>query len=249
MDTERHLEALTAEGALLAETAQHSGLDAPVPSCPGWQVRDLLSHLGFIHRWATTIVSERLAGPPERLSEADVLAAGPGDDDMLGWFRDGHQSLVTALRSAPGSLECWAFLPAPSPRAFWARRQAHETAMHRADAQLVSGTVGPFDPAFAADGVDELVISFTPTPRSKARTPAQRTLLVGATDTGDAWRIRFGPEGVETERGDGPADGTLTAPASDLYLALWNRPPTAEPAVGGDTGLVDLWHENLRVRW
>ena len=32
-------------------------------------------------------------------------------------------------------MRCFAFLPAPSPLAFWARRQAHETGIHRADVE------------------------------------------------------------------------------------------------------------------
>ena len=47
----------------------------------------------------------------------------------------------------PTTCECWTFLPAPSPRAMWARRQAHETAIHRVDAQLAAGLpVSPWSP-------------------------------------------------------------------------------------------------------
>ena len=53
--------------------------------------------------------------------------------------RQGCADLVAALAAAPDDLECWTFLPAPSPRAMWARRQAHETAIHRVDAELAAG--------------------------------------------------------------------------------------------------------------
>jgi len=39
------------------------------------------------------------------------------------------------LASAPPDLDCLTFLAAPSPLAMWARRQAHETAIHRVDAE------------------------------------------------------------------------------------------------------------------
>lgn len=45
-------------------------------------------------------------------------------------------------RWAAGYVDCWTFLDAPSPLAFWARRQAHETAIHRADAQLAADGPG-----------------------------------------------------------------------------------------------------------
>ena len=249
VETERLIETLVRDGTLLGATAERAGVATPVPSCPGWTVRDLLAHIGFVHRWATSIVAEQRPEPPDGIQEVDVLAIGPEGEAVLEWYRDGHLALVTALRSAPDSLSCWAFFPAPSPRAFWSRRQAHETAMHRADAQLAAGAPSPFEADFAADGVDELLMGFAPTRRSKARSPKPRTLLVRATDTADAWRVHFGPERVETERGEGPADAVLAAPASDLYLLLWNRPPSSAPDVEGSSDLVDLWHENLRVRW
>ena len=48
-----HIAALDEEGARLAEAADRAGLDEPVPTCPGWQVRDLLRHVSGVHRWAT----------------------------------------------------------------------------------------------------------------------------------------------------------------------------------------------------
>jgi uncharacterized protein (TIGR03083 family) len=122
------------EGDMLAAAAARAGLDAAVPACPGWQVRDLLKHTGYVHRWATGYVTERHTSRMG-VSEKDVLGEGPADEALLDWFREGHASLVTALEDADPSLECWTFLAAPSPLAFWARRQAHETAIHRVDAE------------------------------------------------------------------------------------------------------------------
>jgi uncharacterized protein (TIGR03083 family) len=90
--------------------------------------------------------------------ETRGIMAPPADDGALvDWFREGHAGLVRRLEAAPPDLACWSFLPAPTPLAFWARRQAHETAIHRADAQGSGGAVTPFQPAFAADGLDELL--------------------------------------------------------------------------------------------
>src|SRR4029450_13488361 len=75
------------------------------------------------------------ADPPE----ASFFADPPGDDALVGWFRAGHATLVDALSAADPALDCWTFLPAPSPLGFWARRQAHETAIHRVDAQGPAG--------------------------------------------------------------------------------------------------------------
>ena len=60
-DVAYHIARLRAEGELLAGTAERAGFDAPVPACPGWRVRDLLKHLGYVHRWAAGYVREQHA--------------------------------------------------------------------------------------------------------------------------------------------------------------------------------------------
>src|SRR5487761_1601925 len=129
-----HISCLRREGDLLARAAERAGLDAPVPSCPGWRSRDLLAHLGFVHRWATSYVA----------AERTEATREPGEQE------------IAALAPADPAVRCWTFLPAPSPLAFWARRQAHETAIHRVDAQLAAtaagpgGELDPFPPGLAA---------------------------------------------------------------------------------------------------
>src|SRR5262252_200991 len=137
-DVPGYVGALRSQGELLADAAQRAGLAAVVPSCPGWTVRDLLRHTGYVHRWATGFVAEGLTHPVGA-SEEDILSQGPADAQLPGWFCEGHAALVRALVAAPPDLECWTFLAAPSPLAFWARRQAHETAVHRVDAEQAAG--------------------------------------------------------------------------------------------------------------
>ena len=244
MDIATHRSALDSEGNLLAEAAEKTGLDAPVPSCPDWQVRDLVQHLGQVHRWAQSYISTGRTTPPD---QHDSFATPPDDDHLLAWFRDGHRTLVTALAQAPDDLECWAFLPAPSPRAFWARRQAHETAIHRADAQLAAGVIPDYPPAFAADGVDELLTGFFARPRGRLRADPAVRLGVHAADTGDAWTITIGPESRGVAREAVDADCTVTGAASDIYLLLWNRADHRSCTVEGDATILDLWREKAQI--
>jgi len=150
----------------------------------------------------------------------------------------------------------WTFLPAPSPLAFWARRQAHETAIHRADAQAAVGEVAEYGPDFAADGVDELIMGFAA--RSAARNEGvaggpRRALVVRAAETGQEWTVESGADGrvSRVRRGEHGADCTVAGPASDLYLLLWNRsvPGTGDVTVTGDDELLMLWRAGMRVRW
>ena len=157
MDVTDLIGALRREGALLAAAAERQALDAPVPTCPDWSVRDLVRHVAGVHRWATAIVTRARTEPFDPFAELE--GHWPADDALVDWFRAGHLALVTALEQAPDELQCFAFLPAPSPRAFWARRQAHETGIHRADVEGASGPITPYQPdaavAFSVTGVSE----------------------------------------------------------------------------------------------
>ncbi|MFD7706388.1 maleylpyruvate isomerase family mycothiol-dependent enzyme [Streptomyces sp. NPDC059785] len=256
METEQFLETLDSEGLLLASAAERAGLDALVPTCPGWRVRDLVGHTGAVHRWATGFVAEEhtsprpIADPPGQDSEE-----GADGDALLRWFREGHRRLVDTLAAASPDVRCWGFLPAPSPLAFWARRQAHETTVHRIDAEsALGGTPDPIGAAFAADGIDELLTGFHVRAKSRVRSDSPRVLRIRVTDGtggGDAgapavWTVRLSAEPVVTERGDGgDADCELAGPADQLYLALWNRRPF--PEVRGDAELAALWRKTSAV--
>ncbi|MFI6007680.1 maleylpyruvate isomerase family mycothiol-dependent enzyme [Streptomyces sp. NPDC051243] len=243
METADFIQTLDREGVLLAAAAEKAGPDAKVPTCPDWQVRDLLRHTGMVHRWAAAFVTEGHMSyhPDGGLPDLDGA-------ELLAWFREGHRHLVGTLTDAPADVECWHFLPAPSPLAFWARRQAHETTVHRFDAEAArGGTPSDLDPGFAADGIDELLRGFHARPKSRVRSAEPRVLRVRATDTdGAVWTVRLSQEPPVTERDDsGAADCEISGPASQLYLSLWNRLPL--PQVTGDASLATLWRENSAV--
>ncbi|MFH8974613.1 maleylpyruvate isomerase family mycothiol-dependent enzyme [Streptomyces sp. NPDC017890] len=245
MESATFVETLHREGALLTAAAEAAGTDAEVPTCPGWQVRDLLRHTGMVHRWAAAFVAEGHTGPRPDGGLPDLDGAA-----LLAWFREGHGQLVDTLAGASPGVRCWHFLPAPSPLAFWARRQAHETTMHRIDAESARGG----DPTgigadFAVDGIDELLCAFHARPKSAVRTAEPRTLRVRATDVpGAVWTVRLSAQPPVTERDDaGDADCELNGPAAQLYPALWNRRPF--PEVTGDASLAALWREKSGVTW
>ena len=62
-------EALGNAGAVLRANAGSAGLNAPVPTCAGWSVADLVAHTGQVHRWAAAQLAHRPLQP-----EAEVLA-------------------------------------------------------------------------------------------------------------------------------------------------------------------------------
>jgi uncharacterized protein (TIGR03083 family) len=251
LEVRRYVDFLSADGELLAAAAAQSGLDTPVPSCPEWVVRDLVRHIAGIHRWATSIV----ATPRDRAWDVEldeVVGAWPTDVDLVDWYLVGHRALVRALQSASPHLECWTFLRAASPLAMWARRQAHETAMHRVDAQqAASGRTSPIDAAFAADGTDELLACFITRKSSRLHADLARAVRVIAADTNDAWDVHFGAGPVTTVRNgdDIHADAILEGDAADLYLTLWHRRGLDGLSVTGDASIVEAFLDDVRVRW
>ncbi|MDJ0962397.1 MAG: maleylpyruvate isomerase family mycothiol-dependent enzyme, partial [Acidimicrobiia bacterium] len=185
MEIAEHITIVGQEAKLLAEAAERGGLDADVPTCPGWDMRELLRHLGMIHLWAAGHVAE-LQDPSwgDDINEfaklwPELAVFWPEDDRLIAWYLETNANLVQTLESAPSDVEAWTFLPAPSPLAMWARRQAHETAVHRFDGEKAAGIATSFDPVFAADGIDELVAGFAP---GKPEFPVdtERTMVVHA---------------------------------------------------------------------
>ena len=256
MEIAEHVDALRDEGAALAEAADKAGLDTAVPPCPGWTVADLLRHTGYVHRWAARNVAERPARVFDDDTEEQVLSSGPDDERLIPWFRDGHAALVATLSAADPAGTYPVFLPnRASPLAFWARRQAHETAIHRADAQFAAGQVPVYDKDFAADGIDEMISGFAARSKRPPEGALGRSLIVRSSDTGEAWRIAWpaeqGTRGTCERAGpDARADCVLTGPAEGLYLLLWNRrdPVKAGVATEGDPAVAAAWRE-FQIRW
>lgn len=153
------------------------------------------------------------------------------------------------LLPAPEDLECFTFLPAPSPRLMWTRRQAHETAIHRADAEVASGPITAYPPDFAADGIDELLTGFLARRGRGPRTDVAYTMRVDPDDVDAVWSLSVAPDSYVVAREHRPADVALSAPASDLYLLLRNRLDPSDVAVEGDDSLLGRWREGARVRW
>lgn len=221
--------ALRREGADFAAAAAAADLDDDVPSCPGWTVRRLVSHLSRVHRSAINGVQDGTVEPP-------ALGARPPDDArLLAWYADGLAKLLTTFADAE-----------PHLPDFWPRRMAHETTMHRFDAQLAAYTqAGGFDPALAADGVGEVVESMLSLHAAEEPLASARgDVLIECTDTGDTWLVRLEPGRVRAERPDRRprrADAGIAGPAADLYLVLWGRLPL-DPAEPGRTrrGRVDV---------
>jgi uncharacterized protein (TIGR03083 family) len=250
LSLEQHLEALAHAGAVLAEAAAAAGLDAEVPTCPTWDVTELVVHQGMVHRWAAA----NLRGEADHDTAASQ-AEGRAAARLLDWYADGVAALVDTLRATAEDAEATVFLnDAPPPRRFWARRQAHETTIHSVDAIAAACRRWPtavdvdVDPALAADGIDELLMGFITRGKGRLHASEPYTVLVRTDDTGHAWTLRVGDGPIVTTPGGTARPGAvLSGTAVQLYLSLWNR--ADELTTDGRPDLVDQWRRQVRVRW
>ncbi len=247
--TDRFFAEITASTVTLASLIDGADLTRPVPTCPDWTLRQLITHLGRTHRWAAQITSTRSAEPiPMRSVPDGRLPDDPAQHAE--WLRAGAARVIDAVRTA-GDDQVWAFGPL-RPARFWARRMAHETAVHRVDAQIAAGQVPVIDADIAADGIDEWLTFLTvPGPGQPDQRlgglAAGQVLHLHATDEGldgaGEWLISRAGDEVSARPGHGKGDAAVRGPASQLLLVLTRRLPPDQPDVQvlGDPAVLDGW--------
>jgi uncharacterized protein (TIGR03083 family) len=180
----------------------------------------------------------------------ELVGPWPPDEQLVDWYRRELDLLLATFRSTPADIQCAAFLKAESPYAFWTRRQAHETAIHRADVESINGTLTAVDPDFALDGIDELVDGFVPRPFMKLRSSAPFVLGISPGDAERTWTLTIteAPVQVTTETGTA-GDCVVSGNASDIYFALWNRADDSRLAITGNRDVFDLFRSKVTIKW
>jgi uncharacterized protein (TIGR03083 family) len=229
-----YLDALRQDGDALLAAARRD-LDAPVPSCPGWTVETLVAHVARIY----TYVAQQ-ARSAERVPMDPPVPEGAA---ILDFFAEAHAALLLVLKETPADAPAWNWARnAPNTVAFWPRRMAQETAVHRWDAQSATSSPEPIPTWLACDGVGEMIDHFLAARRGRTKADITGTVHLHATDPVDGvpseWVIVLGPQGATSwHEGHEKGDAALRGPASDLLLALWQRSTAAERI--GDATLLD----------
>jgi uncharacterized protein (TIGR03083 family) len=251
LSPDRYCAEIESATAGLAETLAEHDQSLPIPTCPDWTLRQLVTHVGRSHRWAAEITRTRsdVFIPFREVPDGKL----PDDRaEQMAWLRAGAVRIVDAVREADSDL-VWSFA-GPAPAVFWIRRMAHETLVHRADAQLAAGAEPEpaIDAEIAADAIDEWLTLLTlgilgnDDERTTAL-PAGAALHIHATEDGlggrGEWMIRRDADVRTVEPGHGKGDAALTGPAASLLLVLMRRRPVSDPAVAvyGDSAVVNGW--------
>jgi uncharacterized protein (TIGR03083 family) len=220
----------------------------PVPTCPGWSLKQLFRHVGRGDRWAAQIVRDRL---DKFLDPRSVVGGRPPPDpaDAISWLQGGAQRLVDAVELSGVETPVWTFLGS-RPAKWWIRRRLHEVAVHRADAAIALGSDFTLDPDIAADGITEWLERVAIQAGSDGEAlPLEEgnTIHLHATDSlsePGEWTIGVSDGRISWSHEHGKGTVALRGGASELLLALVRRVPV------GDTGVAvfgdDLvWHNWL----
>jgi uncharacterized protein (TIGR03083 family) len=230
--------AVRREGAGILAAAQ-LGLDAPVATCPDWDVEKLLRHVCLVYSRAEYIVSHRVTQRPEE------FPAVP-DGDPLAVLESMLDDLVTALQEAEADTAVFVWTDNVEPTAaFWARRMAHESSVHRFDAQIAHEMPQPIDAELAADGLDEFIDVIAPMlyERNGGTGPVGTVELLSTDDV--SWCLGLEPDGVERLEVVSEPTATARGTSSTLLLAVYGRVPWTSLSVEGDIELLNKWSASL----
>jgi uncharacterized protein (TIGR03083 family) len=218
--------------------------DVAVPTCPEWTLLDLYHHLGGVHRW---MVAQLDGGEPKSLHPAPALDAPTDPDGLVDWFADGADQLVGRLTDVGPELLVPTWF-GPRPAVFWSRRAAHETAIHRWDAQAALASPDPLGTAQAIDGIDEILENVVPRRLAANPWPGDSAAVhLHATDAEGEWLLGLSGGELTVEHAHGKGDVAVRAPASDLLLVLAGRLPLARTETFGDTAVMDRWYATIHL--
>lgn len=243
-----YVAALTEQNALLADLYRTADPEREVPTCPGWTLRKLVTHVGRGDRWASTIVRERA----EAYVDIRTVAGGKPPEDQQGaadWLAAGVRELVDAVAAA-GEVAVWTFT-GPQPAPWWVRRRLHEATVHRADAALALGAGYDLPAELAADGIEEWLDLLAARPAAAGPVPLEigQTLHLHATDDGlggtGEWLVHGDAVALSWERGHARGQVAVRGRAVDLLLAVLRRAPADGERVQvlGDPSVWTTWLE------
>ncbi len=234
---ERYLELIATGSARLSEVAE-LGLDADVPSCPGWQVRDVLMHTAEVYQHKIACIRENTAPDPWPPPEFEGF-------EPRGFFARSTEDLLRQLETSGPDQPSFTWYAEDQSTGFWFRRMAQEIAVHRYDAELAHEVTTPIDPVLAVDGIDELLRLMLGGPwwaDYDTAHPVDATMRIDS--GGRFWLADVGPSAVTVtdESYDGIAHpevtATITGEPESVLLWLWGRRRDDAVTLDGDAQVI-----------
>ena len=239
-DVRWYLTHIDADAQRFASAVRTGPLEAPIESCPGWDLRRLTSHMGVVQRWAAYCATH--AAPPESRDAFQPDPQAP-PDELADYLLAGSAALVETLGSVASDAPTWHPFPYEQVAGVWPRRQAHEISVHRWDAEHAVGATSPIDPALASDGVDEHLELMLPRLLTEGQRVPTGTLHLHCTDTDGEWLLSSEGGQYSLVRAHQKGDAALRGPAEALLLRVWNRhgDRLAELSPVGEESVIASW--------
>ena len=134
------LELITDRSTALRDAVVAAGdMEARVPGCPDWALRDLVTHVSEVQRsWAQVVRAGN--------TEVEWIEDGPPEtatpSALLDWSAEATRLLTDALLDVgphPACQTWWELSDAPEHSGAVARHQVQEAAVHAYDAQSAAG--------------------------------------------------------------------------------------------------------------
>ena len=117
LSADRYFAEVQESTAGLAEILAEHDLGLPIPTCPEWTLRQLVTHVGRAHRWAAEITRTRSEAfiPFREVPDGKLPADRAG---QCAWLRAGAARVVEAVREAAIAtmrVTAGGLIPQPAP--------------------------------------------------------------------------------------------------------------------------------------
>jgi uncharacterized protein (TIGR03083 family) len=230
LSREQYLIHLSAEYQLLVSAIPDAPVD--VPSCPGWTTKDLAKHMAHVYLGQAFVVETG-----SQAENKEHLAPYPRTEDYLEFMGWGYEAITKALDINRPERPTWSWHHSDNSVDFWFRRMAHETVIHRIDAELAVGAVTPIDEALALDGVDE-VLDFLPLTGSWPEVPnidfGIVSIVASAKSGSKVWDLSFTDKAATVSAAAEPNETArlvISGDAEAMDLYLWGRIDSSDPRI------------------
>lgn len=238
MDKLDYLSVIDTESARLID-AVAGRLADPVSHCGEWTMRGLAAHVGFVWTVAVTNVAAGIDSPTRPGDDAQA----PDDDaEITAWLQARRAKLLDTLGDADPDDTAWGFA-GDLTAGFWQRRMAHETTIHRWDAEFAAGgDVASIDGEIARDGIDEYTtVGLRFSSAKPERDYPSESLHLHRTDGEGEWMfVGDGSGGVVVTAEHGKGDAAVRGSAENLLLWIWGR-PVVGLELFGDADVARRW--------
>ncbi|MEJ7708118.1 MAG: maleylpyruvate isomerase family mycothiol-dependent enzyme [Nocardioidaceae bacterium] len=241
LSPERYLQLVDADTERLIAMGER-GLTEQVPSCPGWDVAEVVWHTAVVFEHKVRVMADNAwpdPWPPADFEEREELAflREAKDDLFLEFARHDPAEVTETFSSDDNTI------------AFWMRRMALEVAVHRVDGELAHGDLTPVPVDLAVDGIDEALRLMLGRPSRSHDIERQEhpvDAVVAVESESRRWLCDIkGSEVTITDDAAGNAAATISGPADSVFLWLWGRAGDDAVTFGGDSKTVTEFRARL----